>query len=105
MSEKSFFSKFTKKQLYIFVVIGIVIVLLFAAIAISAKLKINSDQLTPEDLDRQTLIFAASTISKTIGFIIALVPCIKIFQRDLEVLKSKDKNKNSIPEDETKKED
>ncbi|MCL2141867.1 MAG: hypothetical protein FWH46_03200 [Methanimicrococcus sp.] len=105
MSKKSFFSKYTKKQLYAFVLVGILISLTFLMLSYSVKLKIDSGQLTPEESDRQKLIFAFTIIGTTIGFVIAIVPCVKVFQRDIEILKSKERTKDPLPDSNPKKED
>jgi TRAP-type C4-dicarboxylate transport system permease small subunit len=93
MSKKSFFSRFTKKQLYAFIMIGIAISLIFLALSYSVKVKIESGQLTPEESTRQTIIYFLTCIGTTIGFIIALIPSVKIFQRDFESLKTKNEDK------------
>jgi uncharacterized membrane protein YgaE (UPF0421/DUF939 family) len=95
MARKPFFSRFTKKQLYRFVLVGVSIFLLFILIYAFAKIRIESGALTPNELDRYGLIVAVSIIGTMIGFIIALIPSVQIFLRDIETLKAKGKTDDS----------
>ena len=89
----SFLSRFTKKQLYIFAVIGILILAAGAVVSYKAKEKLNLDGLPPEEETKARNIYAISKIVSMIGFIIALIPSVKILQN--EVAKTAPPSKDS----------
>jgi len=85
MSEdQSFFSQFTTKQFYVVVAIGLIIFATFAIFAYAAKDKLKSDSLTMEEQSKQILIQSFSQIGSFIGFLIALIPSVKILQREVQ---------------------
>lgn len=81
----SYLSHFSKKQFYVFVVIGLLILVGCAVFSYAADKKLESGTLTPEEAASQRNIYALTKIGSMIGFIIALVPSVKILQ--YEVLK------------------
>ena len=81
----SYLSHFSKKQFYVFVVIGLLILVGCAVFSYAADKKLESGTLTPEEAASQRNIYALTKIGSMIGFIIALIPSVKILQ--YEVLK------------------
>ena len=84
MSEdQPFLSQFTTKQFYVLVVIGILIASACFVFSYSANAKSKSGTLTVEEEHKQAQIRVFASIGFVIGFIIALVPSIRILQKEL----------------------
>jgi len=98
--EGSFFSRLTKKQLYIFAMIGILVLAAGAVLSYTAKEKLKSDGLTPEEEAKESYIYAVSKIISMVGFIIALIPSVKILQNTIP---KKNPPKESAADDNQKK--
>ncbi|MCL2863106.1 MAG: hypothetical protein FWE54_03320 [Methanimicrococcus sp.] len=92
----SFFNRLTKKQLYVFAAIGILILAAGAVCSYTSKDKLKSGALTADEEKMQSNIYAVSKIVSTIGFIIAIIPSVKILQN--EVKKKEPKSKNAADE-------
>ncbi|MCL2549474.1 MAG: hypothetical protein FWE78_00790 [Methanimicrococcus sp.] len=86
----------TKKQLYILAVAGILILAAGAACSYMAKEKLKSGALTPEDEAAARNIYAVSKIVSMAGFIIALIPSVKILQN--EVSKKNPRKESAAPD-------
>jgi hypothetical protein len=67
-------------KFYVFVAIGLLIFSFFAVLSYGAREKLNSEDLTPEETSNQRLIYAVSKIGSMIGFVIALIPSVRILQ-------------------------
>jgi hypothetical protein len=67
-------------KFYVYVAIGLLIFSFFAVLSYGAREKLDSGDLTPEEISDQRLIYAASKIGATIGFIVALIPSVRILQ-------------------------
>ena len=80
----SFFSRFTKKQLYIVVVIGLLIFAAGAVYSYLSKDKLKSGGLTPEEEAAESNIYALSKILSMAGFIIALIPSVQILKNEIQ---------------------
>jgi len=78
------YSQFTTKKLYVMVAIGIIIFASCFVFSYAAKDKLKSDNLTAEERSTQNLILFVSTIGFMIGFIVALVPSVFIFQKGIQ---------------------
>jgi hypothetical protein len=76
------------RKFYVYVVIGILIFSIFAVFSYAASVKIKDEKLnpgtlSPEEKSKQSQIYAFSKIGSMIGFIIALVPSVRILQYSL----------------------
>lgn len=82
-------SEFSPKKFYVFVAIGLIIFGICTVFSYASKDKINSGDLSGDDLSTQKYIYSISKIGSMIGFIIALVPSVLILQKTVQ--KERDK--------------
>ena len=66
------------------VVVGLIIFAACFVFSYAAKDKLKSDDLTADERSKQILIQSFSMIGLMIGFIIALVPSVFIFQKGIQ---------------------
>jgi hypothetical protein len=76
------------RKFYVYVAIGILIFSIFAVFSYAAREKLDDEKanpgiLSPEEKSKQSQIYAFSKIGSMIGFIIALVPSVRILQYSL----------------------
>ena len=90
MSEEASPSPVNTKKFYVYLVIGLLIFSIFAVFSYAADEKIDSGDLTLEELNKQRVIYLVSKIGSMIGFIIALIPSVRILQHG--ILKLNEKN-------------
>ncbi|WNY24589.1 hypothetical protein [Methanolapillus millepedarum] len=89
MSEdQTFLSRFSTKQFYTFVAIGLILLVLFSFFAYTSKAKLKDETLSPEEETTQSTIYIISKIGQVVGFLVALVPSIGILQKEIEKYKS-----------------
>ncbi|WNY28222.1 hypothetical protein MmiEs2_04060 [Methanimicrococcus stummii] len=105
MSENSF-SNFSAKKFYAIVAIGLIIFAAGTLFAYPAKQNLKADDLPIEELHKQERIYAISKIASMIGFIIALIPSVKILQHAIqnETAKAAETNAGSKKEEDEFKE-
>ncbi|MDY0266609.1 MAG: hypothetical protein RBQ94_03015 [Methanimicrococcus sp.] len=97
MSEKSS-SSFSARKYYAIVAVGLIIFSLCAVFSYASHSKIESGELSPEDLASQKKIYAVTKIGSMVGFIIALVPSVLILQKTLQEEKEKLKTSSDLKE-------
>ncbi|MDL2260979.1 hypothetical protein LJC08_01875 [Methanimicrococcus sp. OttesenSCG-928-J09] len=103
-------SQFSAKRFYVIVVIGLLIFSIFAVFSYAAKSKYESGDLTPEDVAKQKNIYAVAKIMSFVGFLIALIPSVKILQNTIQKMREETTGSSSVSvenqkKDENKKED
>lgn len=86
-SSSSQSSQFSTKRLYVFVAIGILIFVLGTVFSYAAGQHLDAGDLPPEELVKQDRIYAVSKIGTFIGFLIALVPSVKILQGTIQKMR------------------
>jgi len=96
MSENPPESNFSAKKSYQFVVIGLAMLIIGIIFAYSSNQHLNAGTLPDEELSRQVLIFAASKVVSMIGFIIALIPSVRILQDMATSKKSKAETEHHV---------
>ncbi|WP_338099291.1 hypothetical protein [Methanolapillus africanus] len=92
--EQTLLSKFSTKQFYTFVALGLIILVLFSFFAYTSKTKLKDDTLTPDEISTQSTIYVISKIGQVVGFLVALIPSIGILQK--EITKFKDENPTEL---------
>jgi TRAP-type C4-dicarboxylate transport system permease small subunit len=83
MSENLSVSNFSFKKSYMLVAVGLILLAAGTLFAYSANQHLEAGVLPPEELARQGGIYAAAKIISMIGFIIALIPSVRILQNAL----------------------
>lgn len=98
-------SGFSSKKFYVIVAIGLLIFAGGALFAYGAKTKLSSDTLLPEERSQQTLIFVVSQMTSLIGFIVALIPSVKILQNTVQKEKAASSQNTALSSFESQKEE
>ncbi|WNY27236.1 hypothetical protein MsAm2_10280 [Methanolapillus ohkumae] len=83
----SFLSRFTTKQFYVFVAIGLMLLIVFSFFAYTSGNKFENESLPQEERDTQGTIYVISKIGQMVGFLIALIPSIGILKKEMEKYK------------------
>ena len=73
----------TTIQLYALIVIGLIIFSACAVFSYTFAKKLDAPDLTDEERSKQEVNYFFSKIGSTIGFLIALIPSVKILQKGL----------------------
>ncbi|MDV0444530.1 hypothetical protein MmiAt1_00560 [Methanimicrococcus sp. At1] len=102
MSENSSDTDFSSKKFYAIVALGLIIFAAGTIFAYPAGVHLDDPDISAEEYAKQEKIYAVSKVGSMVGFIIALIPSVKILQNSL--LKEKEKAEKSNGKKETKDE-
>lgn len=89
MSENSSVSSFSAKKYYALIAVGLIIFILGTVFAYAADKHLDAGDLPADELKKQDRIYAAAKIGSFIGFIIALIPSVRILQNTIEIERAK----------------